>query len=99
MAVAGCGRFAATAAASETSHTRAAAEDGSEDRTWLRMVRSAAATVELAQLLGEPCTSVRRGPFRAEVAFNDLGTATPFPARDEQRLFSLLVTRADAPAQ
>ncbi|HYB29882.1 MAG TPA: hypothetical protein VEF89_24960 [Solirubrobacteraceae bacterium] len=39
----------------------------------------------------------RAGP--AEVAFNDLGTATPFPARDEQRLFSLLVTRADAPAQ
>jgi hypothetical protein len=39
----------------------------------------------------------RAGP--AEVAFNGDGIGTPFPARDEQRLFSLLVTRADAHAQ
>ena len=38
----------------------------------------------------------RAGP--AEVACNDLGIGTPFPARDEQRLFTLLVTRADAHA-
>jgi hypothetical protein len=38
----------------------------------------------------------RAGP--AEVAFNDLGIGTPFPAPDEQRLFSLLVTRADTHA-
>jgi hypothetical protein len=39
----------------------------------------------------------RAGP--AEVAFNGAGIGTPFPARDEQRLFSLLITRADAHAQ
>lgn len=33
----------------------------------------------------------RAGP--AEVAFTDLGIGTPFPAREQQRLFSLLVTR------
>jgi hypothetical protein len=38
----------------------------------------------------------RAGP--AEIAFNDLGIGAPFPARDEQRLFSLLVRRADAHA-
>jgi hypothetical protein len=36
----------------------------------------------------------RAGP--AEVAFTDSGIGSPFPARDQQRLFSLLVTRADA---
>lgn len=39
----------------------------------------------------------RVGP--AEVAFNGAGIGTPLPARDEQRLFSLLVTRADAHGQ
>jgi hypothetical protein len=38
----------------------------------------------------------RAGP--AEIAFNDLAIGTPLPAPDEQRLFSLLVTRADAHA-
>ena len=36
----------------------------------------------------------RSGP--AEVAFNDSAIGTPFPPADQQRLFSLLVTRADA---
>jgi hypothetical protein len=36
----------------------------------------------------------RAGP--AEVAFNDSAIGTPFPPADQQRLFSLLVTRADA---
>lgn len=35
----------------------------------------------------------RAGP--AEIAFNDFAIGRPFPARDQQRLFSLLVTRAD----
>lgn len=39
----------------------------------------------------------RAGP--AEIAFQGVGIGAPFPARDEQRLFSLLVTRADAHAQ
>lgn len=39
----------------------------------------------------------RAGP--AEVAFNGAGIGRPFPARDEQRLFSLLVARADAHAR
>jgi hypothetical protein len=38
----------------------------------------------------------RVGP--AEVAFNGAGVGTPFSASDEQRLFSLLVSRADAHA-
>lgn len=36
----------------------------------------------------------RAGP--AEVAFDDVGIGAPFPARDQQRLFALLVSRADA---
>jgi hypothetical protein len=39
----------------------------------------------------------RAGP--AEVAFDDVGIGTPFPARDQQRLFALLVTRSDARAK
>jgi hypothetical protein len=45
--------------------TRAAAEDRGEDRRWLRMVPSGAATFELAQLLGERSTSVRADAFRS----------------------------------
>jgi hypothetical protein len=45
--------------------TRAAAEDRGEDRRWLRMVRSGAATFWLAQLLGERSTSARAGAFRS----------------------------------
>jgi hypothetical protein len=36
----------------------------------------------------------RAGP--AEVSFTDLGIGTPFPASDQQRLFSLMVSRAAA---
>lgn len=36
------------------------------------------------------------GAGPAEVAFNDSAIGTPFPPADQQRLFSLLVTRADA---
>jgi hypothetical protein len=36
----------------------------------------------------------RAGP--AEVAFTDLGIGSPYPAADEQRLFALLVSRADS---
>jgi hypothetical protein len=39
----------------------------------------------------------RAGP--AEVAFDDVGIGTPFPASDQQRLFALLVARADARAK
>jgi hypothetical protein len=39
----------------------------------------------------------RAGP--AEVAFDDVGIGTPFPTRDQQRLFALLVARADAHAK